>query len=225
MHPLLDNILWHSFTGSLAPFTTGTSRARRFSPGFPAILGFPDLHNPAFTDLTPHCAPGEHFYTGDWSGPVPAGWKIEEESSMFRMVLDPSTSVTDDSPDIVPLQPAHAAQALALATLTKPGPFGARTLELGEYFGCFDGPQLVAMAGERFHAGPYREISAVCTHPDYQGRGLARRLMNRLICRQRQRGETTFLHVMSGNDRAHAFYERFGFRNHLHTTVRVVTRI
>ena len=30
---------------------------------------------------------------------------------------------------------------------TNPGPFGIRTIELGEYFGVFDGAQLVAMAG------------------------------------------------------------------------------
>ena len=90
----------------------------------------------------------------------------------------------------------HAAQALELATLTRPGPFGLRTIELGEYFGYFDGQRLVAMAGERMHAGTLREISGVCTYPDFQGRGLARKLMLKLVRRQMQRNETPFLHVM-----------------------------
>lgn len=225
MHSLLDNILWHSFTGPLAAFTTGSTRARRFSPGFPAIVGFANLENPAFADLTPYCASGEHFYTSDWSGPVPSGWKIEEESSMFRMYLDPATVVIDDATDVLPLGPEHAVQAVALANLTKPGPVGPRTTELGEYFGCFDGTRLVAMAGERFRAGAYREISAVCTHPDFQGRGLARRLMARLICRHRQQAAIPFLHVMTGNTRAHQVYARMGFRSYCQPVVRVVTRL
>jgi predicted GNAT family acetyltransferase len=107
--------------------------------------------------------------------------------------------------------------------LTKPGPFGPRTLELGDYFGLFDGERLIAMAGERMAAGTLREISGVCTHPEHQGRGLARRLMLKLLRRQVQRGETPFLHVMRANEGAHALYQRMGFVDHRETTVRVVS--
>ena len=116
------------------------------------------------------------------------------------------------------------AQALELAALTRPGPFGPRTIELGEYFGCFEGERLVAMAGERMHAGTLREISGVCTHPDFQGRGLARRLMAKLVRRQMQRGETPFLHVMRGNARARRLYARMGFRARRESVVRVIAR-
>ena len=80
------------------------------------------------------------------------------------------------------------------------------------------------MAGERMHAGSLREISGVCTHPGFQGRGLARRLMMKLIRRQRLRGETPFLHVMSGNAGARALYERMGFRLYRESVVRVISR-
>jgi len=106
--------------------------------------------------------------------------------------------------------------------LTKPGPFGLRTIELGDYFGCFDGPRLVAMAGERMQAGGFREISGVCTHPEAQGRGHARRLMARLVRRELQRGETPFLHVMRDNAVAHGFYARMGFRDYREIVVRVM---
>jgi predicted GNAT family acetyltransferase len=95
-------------------------------------------------------------------------------------------------------------------------------MELGAYFGCFDGDLLVAMAGERMHAGSLHEISGVCTHPDYLGRGMARQLMQTLIRRQVRRGETPFLHVMNDNHRARSLYERLGFRNYLETVVRVI---
>jgi predicted GNAT family acetyltransferase len=69
-----------------------------------------------------------------------------------------------------------------------------------------------------------REISGVCTHPDFQGRGLAQRLVLKLVRRQMQRGEIPFLHVMRENARARALYERMGFRNYRESVVRVITR-
>lgn len=143
---------------------------------------------------------------------------------MFRMVWAGQPPATDEAADAVPLGLEHATQALELAMLTHPGPFGPRTVELGEYFGFFDGPRLIAMAGERLHAGPLREISGVCTDPDFQGRGLARRLMLKLIGRQLARGQTPFLHVMRDNF-AVQFYERLGFRKFKEPVVRVVARI
>jgi predicted GNAT family acetyltransferase len=128
----------------------------------------------------------------------------------------------DPAADALPLGPHHAAQALALATLTRPGPFGPRTIELGEYFGYFEGDQLIAMAGERMAAEGLREISGVCTDPGFQGRGLARRLMEKLVRRQLLRAETPFLHVMRANTAAHELYLRMGFVDYRETVVRVV---
>jgi predicted GNAT family acetyltransferase len=143
---------------------------------------------------------------------------------MYLMLWDAASPITDEAPEAVLLGPEHASQALELATLTRPGPFGPRTIELGEYFGCFEDLRLVAMAGERMYAGTLREISGVCTHPDFQGRGRARRLMAKLIRRQMQRNETPFLHVMRDNSSAHRLYERMGFRVYRETVVRVVSR-
>jgi len=80
------------------------------------------------------------------------------------------------------------------------------------------------MAGERMAAPGLREISGVCTHPDHQGRGFARRLMLKLIRRQLERGETPFLHVMRANEAAHRLYLRMGFRDYRETVVRVLAR-
>jgi predicted GNAT family acetyltransferase len=78
------------------------------------------------------------------------------------------------------------------------------------------------MAGERATAAPFREISGVCTHPDFQGRGLARRLMAKLIARNLARGETPFLHVMCHNEGAHRLYRNMGFRDHVVSVSNVV---
>ena len=143
---------------------------------------------------------------------------------MHRMVWAGGPVADDAAPDAVALGPAHATQAMELAALTRPGPFGPRTIELGEYFGCFRDGRLVAMAGERMNAGALREISGVCTHPEWQGQGLARRLMLKLLRRQLDRGETPFLHVMQANEDAHRLYRRMGFRDHALVAVRVVSR-
>lgn len=223
MHDALDNIFWHTLVGAHAKHAVGAGGARRYAPGFSPLLGFANAGAPDFAALAPYCQPSERFYCSDWRGPAPDGWRIEIEATMFRMVWAGELPPDDDSLDAVRLGPQHAEQAVALAGLTQPGPFGPRTIELGEYFGCFSGERLVAMAGERAHAGTLREISGVCTHPEQQGRGLARRLMGLLLRRQVGRGETPFLHVMRSNAAAHALYLRMGFRDHAEPVVRVVS--
>jgi GNAT superfamily N-acetyltransferase len=220
---LLDNVIWHTLTGAHAAYAQGAGPVRRYAQGFSPMLGFADPTQPAWGELAPYCTEGEHLYCGGWSGPAPQGWAIEAESTMFQMVWQGGEAPpADPAFTFARLQSEHAPQALELATLTRPGPFGLRTPELGEYVGCFEEGRLIAMAGERLQAGRFREVSGVCTHPDYQGRGLARRLMNHLIRRQLQRGEIPFLHVMRDNVGAHGLYARMGFRDNRESVVRVV---
>jgi ribosomal protein S18 acetylase RimI-like enzyme len=225
---LLDNITWNALTGPHAHFSLGTDEARRYEKGFPAFAAFPDPSRPNFAAIEPYSEPGEHFYCDGWSGPAPTGWKIDFDGTMYKMVwtgaMPAADGAVEKSNDAVPLTREHAAKAVELAKITKPGPFGPRNLDLGEYFGIFDGERLIAMAGERLAAGALREVSAVCTHPDHQGRGLARRLMTKIIRRQMQRGETPFLHVMRSNEGARGLYERMGFEIYRESVVRVVSR-
>lgn len=223
MQELLDNIFWACLSGPHAKYASGTDEARRYARGFSPIIAFPDPQHPDFSALAPYCEPGEQLYCDSWAGSAPEGWRIDAESTMFRMVWNSAMPAADEAPDAIPLGPEHAAQAMELATLTRPGPFGPRTIALGEYFGYFDGPRLVAMAGERMCAAGLREISGVCTHPDFQGRGYARRLVAKLARRQMQRQETPFLHVMRSNEAAHQLYLRMGFRDYLESVVRVVS--
>ena len=221
----LDRAMWLAFSGPQRHLTVGDDRARRFAPGFSPIILFPDRKRPDFAAIEPHCSPGEHFYVEGWDGPPPAGWHLESETSMLMMVW---------AGGALPPPPAFAYRQLerrdtpamqALVAQTNPGPFGPRTPELGDYIGVFDGDRLAAMAGERFHIPGYREVSAVCTAPDYRGRGYAHGLMGVLMARQQRRGEIPFLHVMIENTRARALYERMGFRVHHIISVRVLERL
>ncbi|MEO8671340.1 MAG: GNAT family N-acetyltransferase [Tahibacter sp.] len=223
MTELLDNIFWHSLVGEQARFASGDGAARRYAPGFSPIVGFAEPQRPDFDALVPYCLAGEHFYVDGWSGKVPADWVVDVESTMVKMVWKGDLPLNDEAPDAIPIEPQHLSQVLELAALTRPGPFGPRTIELGEYFGYFDRDRLMAMTGERTHSGALREVSGVCTHPDFQGRGLAKQLMLKVIRRQMLRGQTPFLHVMSDNHSAHGLYQRMGFVDYRVSVVRVVS--
>jgi ribosomal protein S18 acetylase RimI-like enzyme len=142
-----------------------------------------------------------------------------------------STSATatalGTSMKIYPLSSENAAEMVALTDVAFPGFFRARTCEMGSYFGVRDGDQMVAMAGERLklhgnsehsteHSSDhsperYSELSGICTHPSYRGKGLAARLMWRLVRDHRRDGVVSWLHVGSENRRAVELYERMGF--------------
>jgi len=100
---------------------------------------------------------------------------------------------------------------LSLTKLTNPGPFAAKTIDFGHYYGIFEGTQLAAMTGQRFHPFEYAEISAVCTHPDHAGKGYARLLLLQQLHRIQSAGDIPFLHVRYDNERAIKVYEDLGF--------------
>jgi predicted GNAT family acetyltransferase len=95
--------------------------------------------------------------------------------------------------------------------LTKPGPFTLRAHALGEFFGVKIDGRLVAMAGERMKTAGFTEVSGVCTHPDFQGRGLGKLLSIFVTHRVLDRGETPFLHAFATNNAAIKLYESIGF--------------
>jgi GNAT superfamily N-acetyltransferase len=221
---LLDNIVWHSLSGQQRRFSAGTDTARRYARGLSPLTGFADPARPDFDALAAHTDIGEHLFCGAWTGDPPAGWRVDAEVPAVQMVWNGDLPEVDAAPNAIALGNAHVDAMLELVALTQPGPFGPRTVELGDYFGIFEHGKLVAMAGERMAAGSLREISGVCTRPESQGRGLARGLMHKLIRLQIARGLVPFLHVMSFNTRALELYEHMGFRRHRESLMRIVCR-
>jgi predicted GNAT family acetyltransferase len=130
----------------------------------------------------------------------------------------------DPSDEVIPLGDADAPEMLELATMTRPGPFLLNTHRLGRFIGIRREGRLAAMAGERLHADGYREVSAVCTHPDFRGRGLAG-LLSRIVADRIVRdGETPFLHAYTTNAAAIRLYEQLGFRYQRTITVQWLKR-
>jgi predicted GNAT family acetyltransferase len=127
--------------------------------------------------------------------------------------------------EVLALGAPDSAEMIALTALTKPGPFGSRTHELGTYLGIRSEENLVAMAGERLKVPGYTEVSAVCTHPDHQGKGYAGILMTEVMKRIRDRGETPFLHVRGDNVRAVEIYKKLGFHQRKHGHFAVLRKL
>ena len=99
-----------------------------------------------------------------------------------------------------------------MATATEPGPFRAGTLGMGRYFGLrADDGRLMAMTGERMRLGQLTEVSAVCTWPEFRGRGLAKALVAHVSALIAGEGRVPFLHVKTENAAAIALYEKLGF--------------
>ena len=140
---------------------------------------------------------------------------------VFQMVCETLSAPLEVVP--VQLTVADAEAALELATATEPGPFRAGTLGMGRYFGLrsTDG-RLMAMTGERMRLGQLTEVSAVCTWPEFRGRGLAKALVSYVSALIASEGRVPFLHVKTENAAAIALYEKLGFNVRKELTFTVV---
>ncbi|KRB84931.1 acetyltransferase [Noviherbaspirillum sp. Root189] len=222
---ILDNIVWHTLVGPHCQYTIGDHLVRRYARGFPPIAAFRDTRDPDWHALGRLMGSGEHVHCDGLGGSVPEGWGVDAEGLLVKMIWQGSVELEHDpAPDAVKLDSRSAAAAVELASLTNPGPFTIRTLELGHYFGIFDGAQLVAMAGSRGCAGGFSEITGVCTHPDFTGRGLARRLVIKILRHQVLQGQRPFLRVMSHSAAARQLYFRVGFRVYAQSVARTFIR-
>ena len=141
---------------------------------------------------------------------LPSDWSVQAPVAIAQMVCRSRIGKVD-GPELTELSGLQLADMLALTALVYPHYFRPRTLEMGRYVGIYDGQVLAAMAGERMGFDGYQEISAVCTHPDYTGRGYAQRLVAELSNASFDAGRIAFLHVSHENTRAKALYERLGY--------------
>jgi len=217
---LLDRPIWSALTTSHKHLAEGGPRALRYHVDTTPFADMIDMSADSFAALGDLMAPSQvvALFTPEPID-VPAGFKVVLAESGDQMIGSPVDSPLHDA-EIVTLGKADVPAMMALTTLTKPGPFSARTHELGTFLGIRSGGELVAMTGERMKPGKFVEMTAVCVHPDYRGRGYAQALLASVARRIEARGEIPFLHVFSNNTSAIALYERQGMRlrRRLHVT-------
>ncbi len=193
MHPL-DRPVWASLTTHHAALAEGNSLARRFVRDVNLFASACDDSPAALAALAALVKPEESVFLLQVPNIViPPGCVEIKAAKGVQMVATRSMTSEVKGDDIVMLTDEDAPEMLALATLTEPGPFLARTHAMGAFIGIRVSGRLAAMAGERMRFPGYTEVSGVCTHPDFRGRGFARRLSATVAARIEARGDQPFL--------------------------------
>ena len=213
MQHVLDNPAWNALISGNKHLANGNGEVKYFDREVSPFVGFRDYSTENFQlllDLLPHQRE-VRMITTPIETEIPAQWKVLREIKGLQMVYDIEKAPVEPELELTLLTDAHVPQMLALTKLTNPGPFDLRTIEFGQYYGVFDGDKLVAMTGQRMHVFNYAEVSAVCTHPDYTGKGYARQLLIHHVNRIKAASEIPFVHVRYNNDRAIKVYESIGF--------------
>lgn len=223
LHPL-DRTAWNALGGRQAQFAMGDNRARRFRPEIGPIAGVAD-HNPDSLDALAKLVPqGQQLFTIEYEE-APASDLLAQDRTKPIVQMVASGLPQHGGGDYIELTDDDAPEMLALALLTEPGPFSTSTHHLGQFIGVKVDGRLAAMAGERMKVDGFSEVSGVCTHPDFQGRGYARMLSLAVAKRIFDRGETPFLHAYESNVGAIALYGKLGFAIRARLIVTVLSRL
>ena len=214
-HPL-DNPIWHALTSTHADLAEGDALARRYPLHLAPFAAVREQTPEGFAALARALHPEgmAALFVAPLEPALP-GWTHLRTFEVMQMTCE--KLVPTPEPEMIELETQDVPEMLELIRLTEPGPFKDRANELGNFYGVRDshpdqGGKLVAMAGERIRLTGFTEISAVCTHPNFQRRGLARGLTHRLAREILARDEVPFLHVFAGNSNAIRAYETLGFQ-------------
>ncbi len=212
-HPL-DRPVWSALASRQRGLSLGDGRARRFAPEYGPFGAAVDLEPESIALVVALGPPGVALVETTPVAPPP-GARVITQAEVCQMIAegfapgDPTAEAA--ALGAAPLGDDDAAEMQALTALTQPGPFSTRTHQLGDFFGIRHGAALAAMAGERMQPDGFCEVSGVCTHPNWRGRGYAAGLTRLMAGRIAARGEIPFLHVMATNSGAIRVYETLGF--------------
>ncbi len=224
LHPL-DAVIWRALTSVQENLAEGAGRARRYPAAIAPFAAMLDTGAASFRSLLDLVGSDEQIalFTRDEVEPPPA-FTVTRREPVDQMIWeDVGAGAAQPGTPTVTLGVVDVPEMLALSKITQPGPFGPRTIELGNYIGIRRQGVLVAMAGERMRLNGFTEISAVCVEPAYRGQGLAADLVRLLVSSITARSELPFLHVFSSNHAAIALYRKLGFalRRRMHLAVLV----
>lgn len=208
-HPL-DRPALNALTTRQAHLAVADGPALRFDPAYALFAAVP-RDAPDWSALQRLARATGTIALFEADAPEPPGFEPIDHVPCLQMTCEALTS-GGRAVEVEDLTDADGPEMLALATLTRPGPFLEKTHLLGPFVGVRREGRLVAMAGERLSLDGYGEVSGVCTHPDFRGQGLAGALMRIVTSRILQRGETAFLHARAAHVDTIAFYETLGFR-------------
>jgi len=220
----LDNPIWFALTSAHREFSDGDEVARRYLKAYAPFIAVREPTDEAGERLLSLVDVGERVGILGVMPEMEAGWSLVKQIDLFQYEWrEPFAELWDE--DVVALTCEDIPAMLELTALVYPAYFREETAALGQYFGIYDGDRLCGMAGVRMTLTGYREISAVCTHPDYRGRGIASRLSKHLVTFIQEQGDVPFLHTEFDNVAAQAVYERLGMTKRRVIPFRVVDRV
>ncbi len=217
-HHALNNPIWSALTSEQAHLANDEGCARRYPATIAPFIAVVDDNPANATALAAIVSPGEIVCAIGVLPPLDEQWRILSDGGVGQLIRPSSLPAALDHDDSIRLLSGADAPAMnQLMSLVYPGFFRAGTASLGDYYGIHHQGQLIAMAGERMRMTGHQEISAVCTHPQFTGQGLAAKLIMHLVAHIHARNSVAFLHVEAENQRAWSLYERLGFQ--LRTTL------
>lgn len=203
--------MWSALSSCQTAWAVGGTVAKRYPAQVAPFVAVPVAGIEASSALAELVEVGEILYLCDIAPVLSADWQLEECAPVWQMIFESQNSPAPLTTPLVTLSAADLPAMLALTALVFPEFFRAGSPQLGAYLGIYQAGVLAAMAGERMKMPGYCEISAVCTHPAFLGRGYAGSLIGQLNNAILGRNEIPFLHVGSQNARAISLYERLGF--------------
>ena len=227
---LLENPFWNALGTEHSHLAISNGTARRYPAEMIPFGGIVSQDEAALQDLRDLLDNHESIFLMSRAedGPLPRTrglLKMAEFGGLQMVYRGPAQQEeTPHDARIQRLGESDLPEILALKAIAFPGYFGPRAASLGTFYGVRNGETLVAMAGERLALPGIREISAVCTHPAYLGRGYAAALIRRLLTEHTRAGLRSMLHAAARNTRAVALYERLGFQASRHFQFRQLRR-
>lgn len=218
---VLDNAVWAALNGPQAPLAQVCGLARKFDSEVSPFGAISNQNDPqCWHDLAHLIGAGNTIVLTGKKVDVPDDWEVLSGGTGKQMIGDAVLGQVDEEAVVLGLD--DVPEMLDLISRTQPGPFLHRTVELGGYLGFRIDGALVAMAGRRINPPGWTEISAVCTDPAFQGKGLGGKLVNAVAAGIRADGNVPFLHVSETNENAIRLYEKLGFRTRIRGTFKVV---
>src|SRR6185437_171325 len=174
----LDHPVWTALTTRQSALAEGGALARRFPVAVAPFAALADMSAESFAALGALMTGSEIavLFTPE-AVSAPDAFKVLLAETGEQMMGMPAETPARDV-EIVTLGVDDVSDMLELTALTKPGPFSARTPELGTFLGIRVDGQLAAMAGERMKPGHHTEITAVCVHPSHRGKGFGQMLLS-----------------------------------------------
>lgn len=211
---VLDDPVGVSLAGQHAHLARRHGRVSAYLPDVASFCSLPlNPQQEDWADAATLLGPGGLVDLFTAQARPPAGWDPVFDLAGVQMIgPDKPSSFHDDQERIVALGGENIADMLELVELAKPGPFWPRTIAMGPYWGIYENGRLVAMAGRRFAASRWSEVSAVCTHPQWRGRGYALALIRGMLAELSNTGSRAFLHLIADNVAARRLYEQLGFQ-------------